>query len=581
MTRTRLVTSLGTTPPLDNPLPYRGLDGKDRPARWPAAAVARWLVDSGTQPLQVDVIATYEAIGKNLQSLTDNLAELDVSCPVCAHVVPVAEADVLQITRTHTEALRACDFVEEDIIHFDATNGFRYQPMVLMLMLADRQARSLGQLATIHYGLLDSPIVKQATRGHFIDLLNFLELPRWTRLSREFERYGATEGIIEALNELGRDRLPGQLNPLRQRLKVFGQRLSSGLAVQSLFQDPVRLKLRDWQAISDSIPWAKETLEKVEGSLNKMSLGEVTIREHGLTQGVLLGLEEYVAFTINRGDVGTALRAIPEVLLTEMMFAASVHDGDNWRRNKARLPFSTAIRRAHIRRDRLFHEVAWQCALEAYVKLSEWRNAYAHAGFRLESIDVDAHQAEVQALWSSTLKVFSDPEFARRVVKLADVSEPDLLIAPLGLSSGTLYTAVRRTSDEVANEPFPVIIVASEQTAASIPAIRSALEADGVQLGDWHLVTAHHLDWRSHVETTVPWKTAISLVKAATTVRVSLTGGTTRLAFLAEQLGTIALNAGVPRERIAVVDDRDEVEQRQTPFRLGECVNVDSLEVQS
>lgn len=64
-------------------------------------------------------------------------------------------------------------------------------------------------------------------------------------------------------------------------------------------------------------------------------------------------------------------------------------------------------------------------------------------------------------------------------------------------------------------------------------------------------------------------------IEALAEVVVSVTGGTTAMARVAERLGEDALGLGAPVRRIALIDRRPAAEKRREPYMLSDVVDLD------
>jgi len=143
-----------------------------------------------------------------------------------------------------------------------------------------------------------------------------------------------------------------------------------------------------------------------------------------------------------------------------------------------------------------------------------------------------------------------------------------LLISPLGLSPGLLFSALKTVG------PQRLLVVTSEQAAGSIGEIMEAagfpnLEHRILKVRDPH---AGFSEERALLEPTLDtW-----LVESAA-ITVNLTGGTTALHWLAERIAERGAVLGIPVSRVAMVDRRPPETQRAEPYVLGEKIELSDL----
>src|SRR5205085_1528 len=128
-----------------------------------------------------------------------------------------------------------------------------------------------------------------------------------------------------------------------------------------------------------------------------------------------------------------------------------------------------------------------------------------------------------------------------------------LLVAPLGLSPGALYSAVRHT------QPGRLLVLTSSAARARLDealaaAGRPDLDCFTIELQDPHAGFGE-------VGAVASDEQLRRALLSAEEVVISVTGGTTALQFAAERVRDRARELGVPARRIALVDRRPYAEQ--------------------
>lgn len=141
-----------------------------------------------------------------------------------------------------------------------------------------------------------------------------------------------------------------------------------------------------------------------------------------------------------------------------------------------------------------------------------------------------------------------------------------VLFSPLGLSYGTLYSAILLT------RPQRVVVVTS---AEGIGALHEALDAARFFHTNFEFET--HVLADPHAGFAEGRALAKFLaVSAGETNIVNLTGGTSVLQDCARSVANILREENKKVREVAVIDRRDPLEQRRDPLFVGEMVEVAS-----
>jgi len=144
-------------------------------------------------------------------------------------------------------------------------------------------------------------------------------------------------------------------------------------------------------------------------------------------------------------------------------------------------------------------------------------------------------------------------------VHLADQSH-HLLLSPLGLSPGVLYTALKRI------QPDRAIVIGFEESLQTIPEICEKAEFNSNRVTP---IQVRNVFTCFDQAQTISEKVQQELIQASDLI-LNLTGGTTAMQYLVEKIGRDAWNLGVRVARIALSDPRPIEEQREAPYQLGD-----------
>jgi hypothetical protein len=275
-----------------------------------------------------------------------------------------------------------------------------------------------------------------------------------------------------------------------------------------------------------------------------------------LTEGELRRQLSLVRAYAERGQTDRALLLLREWIINRCILA---------REDLARawLDFSTARRPM----EHALNALAARRELEAdkapdelgglWLRIRDRRNAIAHAGFSKNA--VNENRQEVLRLLEACDAHLADGTYWRTAVpgRLGRV-----LVTPLGLSPGVLFTALKRL------HPGEVLVITSPDAEGL--ASEAAARADWRPAGVARFVVPDAHGCFDQVDALLAWARPVLLEAAE--VLVNVTGGTTGMQYLVERVAGEAVRLGVPTTRYALLDRRSPEEQRREPYVLGEAV---------
>ena len=135
-----------------------------------------------------------------------------------------------------------------------------------------------------------------------------------------------------------------------------------------------------------------------------------------------------------------------------------------------------------------------------------------------------------------------------------------ILLSPLGLSPGLLYSAVMLI------KPQKIVILTSEAAQACLPEIMDRCGFDGEQetiiIDDPFLA----FDQWERIQPVV------EMIAEADEVWVNITGGTTALQYLVQKAARSLTAHGRVVRTVALIDRRGVIEQKNQPYEIGELV---------
>lgn len=467
----------------------------------------------------------------------------------------------------------------DDLI-LDLTHGFRHIPALLLSATQYYTVRKNLNLLGLFYGAYDAPD-ENGVRPIF-DLTPLYDLTEWTygvRLLRDY-RFSAPLGVmldrVQRRSHLDPRYQPNKFTKLQKvgkPLQCLEAPLVSGIPLEAGFEaqralDNARSSEEELQRIPPmSEPW-RELKEQLQ---------EFGLQDPGGKGNAPLTLEELqrqgrlIEGYLESGNLWAAANLLREWIISAVIFHSG--DTDNWLDyGKKRKPVESKLGAlSKWNRDERFREALTEdqrTLVGLWKKVSDRRNALAHAGMRKEKTDLqpdtfrqvfDVLRAKLKdgAIWS---------------VETANKTGDVWLVSPLGTTPGALFTAIKKT------RPDRLLVVTSKQGKELVPEVlRAAGREDlspccavlddpfngfeeGRELAASHR-REHGLDW----------------IRAKDIV-VNLTGGTTCLGWTVGRLGENLKRMSLESRAVACINRRSPEEQRANPFVEDEIIDIDEEE---
>jgi hypothetical protein len=192
--------------------------------------------------------------------------------------------------------------------------------------------------------------------------------------------------------------------------------------------------------------------------------------------------------------------------------------------------------------------------------LSQARNAYAHAGMR--GLDVDAELPESVRVGWETLKHAPD-----RPLEVPGRTEAPVLVSAVGTTPGPLYSALRACP----TDPGCLIAICSEETRTLAEEARRNAVSSATLIP---LSMADPVGGTTEIDRVV--SDARRHLLDGPEVLVNMTGGTTLMGLVVEQIALEAARLGRPVRRFGLIDRRPREEQLRKPYVAAEPYWLDS-----
>ncbi|GIW72393.1 MAG: hypothetical protein KatS3mg102_1935 [Planctomycetota bacterium] len=563
-----LLTSVGARQ--YEPVEYE-LRGRPCSSAYCPAALVKLLAPR-LQVQRATIIATKDAIDRHYHNLAEELRRAGVEVDPAVEIPLGGNEHELE---TIFERIAQLQFNPSQVV-LDVTYSLRHLPFVLLAALSYLRGLEKLQLAGVYYGAFEAKD-QQSGRCPVLDLTWLVELLDWFSALRSFHRSGGLRELTEML-AAGTGRLfrVAQGSPALGKAKdaarwleaAHGARLplEVGIAVARLKQALEELRRQQLppplqRALAALLEHTlRMAVKQAGGDLGRNAKQQLVLDRRELERQLA-----YAELLAKWGDGPAAFLVLREWMINAALWAQ--------RREQDWLDYEGARRSVEVwlngMAQRLQLGMGLPAQLQSFVrlwqKIRERRNAFAHAGM-------------TQSAWSAEDLACSTTEILKQCHHLLDGLEAlatapsaggRLVVTPLGLAPGVLFTAVRRLA------PDRLLIVTSEAARGRIDealacAGRPDLRRTEVVLAD------PHEGWREIEARLVPGPGGLleELVQAAEVV-VNITGGTTALQISVERIAERARSLGVPQRRVALVDRRSREEQDAAPYVEGEVVEFD------
>jgi len=411
----------------------------------------------------------------------------------------------------------------------------------------------------------------------FVDLKPSLDLADWFHAISNFQNHGITTEMVNLMRaQIDSQRalattpqMQKEITPLDQFTKALEQvgfNYNSGLVLElgkpSLYLAENISNFKG-SSLTDRLPLLDEFAEIVNAHSKKTAFNERPKNKGKWKKGIALNVDELdrqknlIDTYLERQQYPLAFGLMREWIISWFMFREKVIE--NWLDYSKRKPFEAKLGgllalnknekfRSHLNEEDRNFASFWQTLSQ------ELRNSFHHHGMREEEVSIESIDPVVN-FWNQLKEIHTiDPP---RV----GGGKRRLLICPHGGSPGATFSALHHI------KPDRLIIIASEQTISSIG---EALEKSRQDIGADHILLLKNphsgiAEFPGHIDT------VLKAIFDADEVYVNLTGGTSLMGILAQQLaGKSERELQRPTRKFILIDKRPYEEQQNNPWVVGD-----------
>jgi CRISPR-associated Csx2 family protein len=466
-------------------------------------------------------------------------------------------------------------------ITLDLTHGFRSIPFLFFASSLYLSALKDVQIQKAWYGRLEK---RNPDGGSpFVDLTILLEMVEWFFAVKSFKEMRNPQALADRLKDVSEklDRncpFKRNFNSLVSKAEGFSQLFGAGLPLE-LGKESHLLRQKTSELVandlsSTAIPLAQDLLEEIALAAKPFEYPIDFDARTGWKSRVPLSMEEVhrqerlIDSYFRAGYYNNAIGLMRELIVSRVLMIHLPSDGDwlNFKRSRspieqrlgALMHFSQANESKDLLDDkRLLLAGFWS-------KIIDTRNDLHHHGMDQDDVRIERRVRNLKMTWD-TLKTNLDDD------RFWDTSfgggAGRLLISPLGLFPGFLYTALQETESDVC------LVLASKESKDNLDTIkrRSGYRGSIVE----KIMDAHN----GYPEIKDLLVNSRDVLLKADKIECNLTGGTTALQYAVIQLADIAIKLGKDVSWIALADERSKEEQEAEPYVLGKMVKIEAVKL--
>ncbi len=570
-----LLTVLGTA---SNDVRYR-LGGQEVEAKLAPLALYH-LLPSSERPDRIVALCTPEA-----EQASWPLLETTLGGQCRTKLVPVPGGDTSEDIDAYIS--RAAEAIPDNAeITVDVTHGLRHLSFLTYVAVLYVSTLRDVRVRGAYYGLL-----RKGETSPFLNLRPLLELPRWLYALMALQDTGSARPMAEILRDgskkQGSKRMANDLTQMSDAY-LSGLPLELGRQGGIVLRDHVK-PMRRLISKDHGLPLGDKLVSWIGDFISPIAISSTALPiasggwkgQMPLTLCELKRQAQYIDDLLERGHVATALGLMNEWTVSWALWARNGSDEKiEWldykkeRRGAANLlnviesvGKDKKLQGCLSEQQRPSEQ---QRLLGRYWgRLRELRNGYSHHGMRPQSLVGDGKIKQnldhVRRYWKETLR-----DCPRMSLSLGERSGGRILVSPIGMSPGVLFSALQACRGEGGGEPDLCLVICSHETAGKI---EEALGRAGYRAAVETLCLDDPYGDRAEIKRLAD--AARPHFVGAGDVVVNVTGGTTLMGLVAEAVADAARRLACPVRRFGLIDRRPTAEQERNPWRAGDAFWLD------
>ncbi|MGC8656601.1 MAG: TM1812 family CRISPR-associated protein [Thermoplasmata archaeon] len=571
-----LLTSIGTNP---QEIEYT-LDGKSEKGRFSFEALIKLLnnkIDQVVILVTEDAKPLFEEFKKEFKNKFPRMeiTSIDVKKGISPDEV---KAILSNITKKIPEN---CDLT------IDITNGLRHYPFLLFTSALYMQSFRNVIIKNIFYSLVEN---KKAT---FVDLNYLLVMVNLFHAVSMFSELKNSSKLYNILSDNIKD---PKIKKLFDKMKEFDSAFNLGLTLSTgdyakSFVDQFYNKMDSLKELYESnpIPLLQELMDYVSESIDPYKLDKSIKtntndwkKSYRLSKDELNRQKNIIDDYIKSKHYNNAIQLMREWVISRCIYQENRND--KWLDPDERKKIENLLGSLKWRLEKGILSGEKKELAEIWDKITSIRNMVAHNEMNVQGNNlIDEKDKEpnlIKELWEeiknkneTMSNTFWNPKIQGNGGKL--------LVSPLGLSPGLLYSAIKLVN------PDKCIVITSENSKKSLNEIleKSSYSYNNIckiiELKDpftgYDEIKNIIDNIQNNDENNGNNDDIFKCFEEFDEIAFNLTGGTTTMQILVEELYKIANHSSKKTDRIIIIDRRSTEQQKANPYVVGEMISLKNI----
>ena len=464
----------------------------------------------------------------------------------------------------------------------DITNGLRHFPFLLFTSALYLRSLKNININGVYYGALD--LKNKNNEVPFVNISVILEMIEWFYAARMFAEEKNAKKLYNMIEKSIQNTTAdvGSIKKLNDKIIDFDLfystnfTLSLGDATKS-FVDQFKKKGNVLKTTTDSetIPLLYELMVYISESIDQFKLND-DVKTHGnwksrysLTTEELKRQISIIDSYLESGHYINAIQLMREWVVSRCIWSKN-EKVDKWLTKKTRRDVEQQLGSINWQNEQKILQEDKKGLAELWNDLTRMRNSIAHCEMNEEKIKKDL-ETRIRKVWCKIKDKNEINEFWNPYIIS---SGGKLLVTPVGMSKGLLYTALSNISPDIC-----IIITSKEAENGIEEAIKKASYNGGnikkIVMKDPFAGDTEIKDIKSNF-LTPEYSEYRELIQKAEEIVVNLAGGTTMMQILVDDISKVANKMGKNIKKVVTIDRRDVMEQKKEPFVVGEVIPYES-----
>jgi len=531
------------------------------------------------KPSRVLALCTEEAKIETFPILSGGV---DVQCIPLDIPVGKNEHEAQEILRTILKSIP-----ENSILTLELTHGLRHFPFLFFTSALYLSALKNVSIRGAWYGMYDAK--DESGNAPFVDLSVLLEMAEWFQAVRIFRDFKNASSLVDMfrkkIDEWSPDEVAGRkvkndLGTFMNWVERFNYNYGAGLPLElgksaQCIEDVFRKKISgigESGSELPSIPLFGELLSYIVDASTPFVFPEPASSKGNWKQAIpadeseLMRQLNLVESYLENGLLNNAIGLMRELVISRVSISMGYNSTHgSWLSKDGRYPPEKKLGAliSYAKDSSAVLPDPKKELARCWDSITQRRNELHHHGMNKVEVNIEKSVSELKGVWETIKENFEsdaswNPEFGGGGGKL--------LISPLGLSPGLLYTALKTVSPP----PDRCLVLTSKEGERNLKEILGKTEYDGTI----HLkfMEKPH-DGFEEIPSIV--KECEELLVNADEIVCNVTGGTTAIQWAISRLAERAKNLSRDVSRVAMVDRRSYEKQKKNPYVKGELIRLD------